>query len=104
MKLHSPRLLAIGFTGGGQDCPERRTYFGRDISIRRYRCSIWLSNKEAAYEVVSPMEAVAVWINKHFDILPYVPFGGAKNSGLGRELGEKGLAKFTQLQVINIAV
>jgi acyl-CoA reductase-like NAD-dependent aldehyde dehydrogenase len=33
-----------------------------------------------------------------------VPFGGAKNSGIGRELGEEGLAEFTQLQVINIAV
>jgi acyl-CoA reductase-like NAD-dependent aldehyde dehydrogenase len=42
--------------------------------------------------------------NKHLDILPYVPFGGAKSSGIGRELGEEGLAEFTQLQVINIAV
>jgi acyl-CoA reductase-like NAD-dependent aldehyde dehydrogenase len=52
----------------------------------------------------SQMEAGTVWINKHFDILPYVPFGGAKNSGIGRELGEDGLAEFTQLQVINMAV
>ena len=50
------------------------------------------------------MEAGTVWINKHLDILPYVPFGGAKNSGIGSELGEEGLAEFTQLQVINIAV
>jgi acyl-CoA reductase-like NAD-dependent aldehyde dehydrogenase len=50
------------------------------------------------------MEAGTVWINKHLDILPYVPFGGAKSSGIGRELGEEGLAEFTQLQVINIAV
>ena len=50
------------------------------------------------------MEAGTVWINKHLDILPYVPFGGAKNSGIGRELGEEGLAEFTQLQVINMAV
>jgi acyl-CoA reductase-like NAD-dependent aldehyde dehydrogenase len=66
--------------------------------------SVWSSNKEAAYALASQMEAGTVWINKHFDILPYVPFGGAKNSGVGRELGEEGLAEFTQLQVINIAV
>jgi acyl-CoA reductase-like NAD-dependent aldehyde dehydrogenase len=66
--------------------------------------SVWSSDKEAAYDLASQMEAGTVWINKHLDILPYVPFGGAKNSGIGRELGEEGLAEFTQLQVINIAV
>jgi Aldehyde dehydrogenase family len=35
------------------------------------------------------MEAGTVWINKHLDILPYVPFGGGKSSGIGRELGRK---------------
>ena len=66
--------------------------------------SIWSSNPEVAYELATQMESGTVWINKHLDILPYVPFGGAKNSGIGRELGEDGLAEFTQLQVINIAV
>ena len=66
--------------------------------------SVWSSDKEAAYDLATQMEAGTVWINKHLDILPYVPFGGAKNSGIGRELGEEGLAEFTQLQVINMAV
>ena len=65
--------------------------------------SIWSSDPEAAYDLATQMESGTVWINKHLDILPYVPFGGAKNSGIGRELGEDGLAEFTQLQVINIA-
>jgi acyl-CoA reductase-like NAD-dependent aldehyde dehydrogenase len=34
---------------------------------------------------------------------PAIPFGGAKQSGLGNELGEEGLAEFTQLKVINMA-
>ena len=46
------------------------------------------------------MEAGTVWVNKHLD-LPHIPFGGAKQSGIGVELGEEGLAEFTQLQVIN---
>jgi acyl-CoA reductase-like NAD-dependent aldehyde dehydrogenase len=66
--------------------------------------SVWSSDKEVAYDLATQMEAGTVWINKHLDILPYVPFGGVKNSGIGRELGEEGLAEFTQLQVINIAV
>jgi acyl-CoA reductase-like NAD-dependent aldehyde dehydrogenase len=42
-------------------------------------------------------------VNKHFDLGPNIPFGGAKQSGLGGELSEEGLAEFTQLQVINVA-
>jgi acyl-CoA reductase-like NAD-dependent aldehyde dehydrogenase len=49
------------------------------------------------------MDAGTVWINKHLDLAPHIPFGGAKLSGLGAELGEEGLEEFTQLQVINIA-
>ena len=66
--------------------------------------SVWSSDREAAYELASQLEAGTVWINKHMELLPNVPFGGAKHSGIGRELGEEGLAEFTQLQVINIAV
>jgi acyl-CoA reductase-like NAD-dependent aldehyde dehydrogenase len=75
-----------------------------NVFTRKYRGSIRPSNKEAAYELASQIEAGTVWIDKHFDILPYVPSGGAKNSGLGRELGEEGLAELTPLQVINTAV
>ena len=32
---------------------------------------------------------------------PHIPFGGAKQSGIGTEFGEEGLAEFTQLQIIN---
>jgi acyl-CoA reductase-like NAD-dependent aldehyde dehydrogenase len=71
--------------------------------VRAWRVRL-VVRQEAAYDLASQMEAGTVWINKHLDILPYVPFGGAKNSGIGRELGEEGLAEFTQLQVINIAV
>lgn len=49
------------------------------------------------------MEAGTVWVNQHLQLMPNVPFGGAKSSGIGRELGEERLAEFTQLQVINVA-
>lgn len=66
--------------------------------------SIWSTDKDKAHALAMEMEAGTVWINKHLEILPYVPFGGAKSSGIGRELGEEGLAEFSQLQVINAAV
>jgi acyl-CoA reductase-like NAD-dependent aldehyde dehydrogenase len=65
--------------------------------------SIWSADLNRAHALAEHMDAGTVWINKHLDLAPHIPFGGAKQSGLGAELGEEGLAEFTQLQVINIA-
>jgi acyl-CoA reductase-like NAD-dependent aldehyde dehydrogenase len=65
--------------------------------------SIWSNDIASAYALAERMESGTVWINHHADLAPNIPFGGAKQSGLGVELGEEGLAEFTQLQVINIA-
>jgi len=65
--------------------------------------SIWSPDLNAAYDLATRMESGTVWVNKHADLAPNIPFGGAKGSGIGVELGEEGLAEFTQLQVINVA-
>ncbi|WP_315830852.1 aldehyde dehydrogenase family protein [Bradyrhizobium prioriisuperbiae] len=65
--------------------------------------SVWSSDTERAHKVASRMEAGTVWINKHLDMAPHIPFGGAKQSGIGTEFAEEGLAEFTQLQIINAA-
>ena len=65
--------------------------------------SVWGADLDAAISLAGRMEAGTVWVNKHADLAPNVPFGGAKMSGLGTELGEEGLAEFTQQQVINVA-
>ena len=63
--------------------------------------SVWSSDTARAHKVASRIEAGTVWINKHLDMAPHIPFGGAKQSGIGTELAEEGLAEFTQLQIIN---
>jgi acyl-CoA reductase-like NAD-dependent aldehyde dehydrogenase len=63
--------------------------------------SVWSSDTARAHQVASQIEAGTVWINKHLDMAPHIPFGGAKHSGIGTEFAEEGLAEFTQLQVIN---
>lgn len=64
--------------------------------------SIWSSDPERAWRLAETLEAGSVWINKHADLRPNLPFGGAKFSGIGSELGEEGLHEFTQTQVINM--
>ena len=65
--------------------------------------SVWSSNLDKAYALAEKMESGTVWINKHAELDPGIPFGGAKQSGLGNELGEEGLEEFTQLKIINMA-
>jgi acyl-CoA reductase-like NAD-dependent aldehyde dehydrogenase len=66
--------------------------------------SIWSSNLDRAHALAERMDAGTVWINQHIDVAPNVPFGGAKQSGIGTEMGEEGLAEFSQLKVINAAI
>lgn len=65
--------------------------------------SVWSSNIERAVEVANRIEAGTVWINKHIELAAHIPFGGAKSSGMGVEMGDEGLAEFTQLQIVNVA-
>jgi acyl-CoA reductase-like NAD-dependent aldehyde dehydrogenase len=83
-------------------------YSDNDDVIRRANAtnyglgaSVWSSDTARAHQVASRIEAGTVWINKHLDMAPHIPFGGAKHSGIGTEFAEEGLAEFTQLQVIN---
>lgn len=85
-------------------------YSEQDDAIRRANAttyglgaSVWSSDVERAYQVAHQIEAGTVWINKHLDMAPHIPFGGSKQSGIGTEFAEEGLAEFTQLQVINAA-
>ncbi|WP_298213555.1 aldehyde dehydrogenase family protein [Acidocella sp.] len=66
--------------------------------------SVWGSDRQKAREIALQMETGTAWINKHLDFGPNIPFGGAKQSGLGVELAEEGLAEFTQVHVINEAL
>lgn len=65
--------------------------------------SVWGEDRAENIRVAEQMESGTVWINKHLDFGPNMPFGGAKQSGLGVEFAEEGLAELTQIRVINEA-
>ncbi len=65
--------------------------------------SVWSSDRDRAYAVAARIDAGTVWVNKHLDLSPDTPYSGAKQSGLGVELGLDGLEEFTQASVINVA-
>jgi acyl-CoA reductase-like NAD-dependent aldehyde dehydrogenase len=73
---------------------------GLDVGLD---ASVWGSDAEETARVAARLEAGTVFINKHAEILPHVPFGGIKCSGLGVEFAEEGLAAYTSIKIINRA-
>lgn len=65
--------------------------------------SVWSKDLDAAHRYAVRLDAGTVWVNKHGELDPGIPFAGAKQSGLGTELGRDGLEEFTQRKVINAA-
>jgi aldehyde dehydrogenase (NAD(P)+) len=55
-----------------------------------------------AHRVAKRIEAGMVWINSSNDSDYRIPFGGVKQSGIGRELGEAGLAGYTQTKAVHV--
>ena len=65
--------------------------------------SVWSSDRDRAFEVAARINAGTVWVNKHLDLGPDIPYAGAKQSGIGTELSQEGLEAFTQATIINMA-
>lgn len=65
--------------------------------------SVWSADETTAHRFAIRLDAGTVWVNKHGELDPGIPFAGAKQSGVGTELGREGLEEFTQRKVINIA-
>lgn len=64
--------------------------------------SVWSADVARARALAERMQAGTVWINDHATISPDVPFGGAKQSGIGVEFGQHGLDEYMQLQTVRV--
>lgn len=64
--------------------------------------AIFTQNIMKAHRVAKRIEAGMVWINSSNDSDFRVPFGGVKQSGIGRELGEAGLDAYTNKKAVHV--
>ncbi|KAI1856508.1 uncharacterized protein JN550_013770 [Neoarthrinium moseri] len=64
--------------------------------------SVFTSDIERAHRAAAKIQSGMVWVNSSNDSDFRVPFGGVKQSGIGRELGEAGLAAYTQEKAVHI--
>ncbi len=63
---------------------------------------VWSSNPSRAMGVARKLRAGTVWINEWHLLNDFVPFGGYKQSGIGRELGIEGVKAYTELKHIHV--
>jgi len=67
-------------------------------------CGIWTSDYRRAWRLARAIDAGTVWINTYKQLSIAAPFGGFKDSGIGREKGLQGLRLYQQAKSIYLAV
>jgi aminobutyraldehyde dehydrogenase len=66
--------------------------------------SVWSTNIDRAMRVAREIRAGTVWINDHGLSVHEMPYGGFKQSGIGRDLSIHAIEEHTELQHISITV
>lgn len=61
-------------------------------------CGIWTESFKKAWRIGRALEAGSVWINTYKQSVTSTPFGGFKDSGVGREKGIDGLRLYAQVK------
>jgi acyl-CoA reductase-like NAD-dependent aldehyde dehydrogenase len=64
--------------------------------------SVWSADPKRAADIARRLEAGTVWINAHGGSEPDIPFGGYKESGVGRGMGLMGLKSYTEPRVLHL--
>ncbi|GAC1422475.1 MAG: aldehyde dehydrogenase family protein [Actinomycetota bacterium] len=63
---------------------------------------VWSKDVPRAINVAKRIRTGTVWINDYHLVSAYAPFGGYKQSGIGRELGAWGLREYQQTKYIHV--
>jgi phenylacetaldehyde dehydrogenase len=66
--------------------------------------SIWSSNVSFCHRMAKRIKAGTVWVNCHGLVDPNLPFGGFKNSGIGRENGAAAIDLYTEQKTVLMMV
>ncbi len=65
--------------------------------------SVFSSSTARAERIARQVRTGTMWINNYHSFGDFCPFGGYKQSGVGRELGHSGLAEYTQIKRYHVS-
>jgi aldehyde dehydrogenase (NAD+) len=63
---------------------------------------VWTRDVAKAHSVAAAIQAGTVWVNCYNVLDPRAPFGGFKQSGNTRELGEYGIQQYTEVKTVTV--
>lgn len=64
--------------------------------------AVWSGDDERAMKIAKRLRTGTVWINEYHLLSDRAPFGGYKQSGIGREFGPEGIKEYTEAKHIHI--
>ena len=73
-----------------------------NATIYGLAAAVWTKDITKAYAIANNVRAGTVWVNCYDVLDTAAPFGGFKQSGIGRELGEYGLQQYTEVKTVTI--
>jgi acyl-CoA reductase-like NAD-dependent aldehyde dehydrogenase len=62
--------------------------------------SVWTADAARGMKLAERLECGIIWMNDHHRIDPSLPWGGMKDSGMGRETGLEGYREYTQTKSV----
>jgi len=65
--------------------------------------SVWAKDTKRGAEIAARLDVGTAWVNQHRATSAFVPFGGAKESGLGRAYSSLGLKAYMEPEVVSVA-
>jgi len=63
---------------------------------------VWSADPARAAAIAARLEVGTAWVNQHRTTSATVPFGGAKESGIGRQYSALGLKAYMEPRVVSV--